>query len=207
MSISTHPSLLSRLRADPDQSAWREFDSRYGDLLVRYACRRGLQHSDAEDVRQLVMIALLSALPKFQYSQARGHFRAYLGKTVRRAVNDFLHRERPIRGAIPLHVIGETQVEGEDYDDALWESEWVGHHFRVAMRTVRATYDSLSIQVFEQLLAGKSVRDVSAEMAMSEEAVYKIKQRIRNRMRELILAQLRDEEERACSRDDMNHDQ
>ncbi len=50
-SDNTRPSLLTRVRNPDDHKAWREFESRYGDLITRYCRSVRLQHSDAEDVR------------------------------------------------------------------------------------------------------------------------------------------------------------
>ena len=55
---TTHPSLLARIQDLDDHAAWREFDARYRDLILRYCRRKGLQPSDAEYVRQIVMLNL-----------------------------------------------------------------------------------------------------------------------------------------------------
>jgi DNA-directed RNA polymerase specialized sigma24 family protein len=80
-------------------------------------------------------------------------------------------------------------------DDPAWNQEWVRHHYRRALHTLRATHDPKSIEVFQRLLAGSSVRDVAASFEMTEQAVHKIKQRVRDRLKELIASQLRDEEQ------------
>ncbi len=71
-SSTTSPTLLSRVRNPADKVAWREFDARYGEMIVRYGRRRGLQHADAEDIRQIVMVRLSKALLAFNYSPRRG---------------------------------------------------------------------------------------------------------------------------------------
>ncbi len=68
---TTRPSLLRRLRDPQDHDAWREFDARYGELVLRYCLSRGLQHSDGEDVRQMVMLSLSRTLRSFEYSPRR----------------------------------------------------------------------------------------------------------------------------------------
>jgi RNA polymerase sigma-70 factor (ECF subfamily) len=73
----TRPSLLSRVRDTADQAAWSEFDGRYRDLILRYACRQGLSAADAEDVRQLVMLRLVRVLPDFRYDAAHGRFQRF----------------------------------------------------------------------------------------------------------------------------------
>src|SRR5688572_18449843 len=62
MDISdTRPSLLKRVRDPRDAEAWRQFEGRYGELVLAYCRARGLQPCDAEDVRQLVMAKLVSS--------------------------------------------------------------------------------------------------------------------------------------------------
>src|SRR5262245_43365444 len=97
---TTRPSLLSRVRDTGNRSAWRDFDDRYGALIVHYCRACGLQHSDAEDVRQVVMLNLARSLPNFRYSRERGRFRSYLGRVVRNAVSQ--HLSRPNRRGLPL---------------------------------------------------------------------------------------------------------
>jgi len=187
--------LLSRVRNAADHAAWAEFEARYRDLILRYALARGLQHADAEDVRQIVMMSLASAMRGFSYSPQRGRFRDYLGRVVRNAVAKM--KGRPNRGPAGLDSdVGATlQADDGAGDDSVWEQEWVDHHYRLALRTLRDTFDPRSVEVFEQLVNGKTVAEAAAHFGMSQQAVHKIKQRARDRMRELIAAQIRHEDE------------
>jgi RNA polymerase sigma factor (sigma-70 family) len=193
--LTTHPSLLSRVRDVSNRAAWREFESRYGPLVLHYCRRRGLQHSDAEDVRQIVLLNLTKALPKFSYSRERGRFRSYLGQIVKHAIS--LYQSRPQAPARALDAFEAVldSARGADAVDDPWEEEWVAHHFRLAMQSIRATFEPRSLLVFERLLAGGSAAQVAEEFDMSAQAVNKVKQRIRLRLREQIARQMRDEDE------------
>lgn len=175
--------------------AWREFDARYGDLILRYCRSRGLQHSDAEDVRQIVMMNLARALPGFEYSPQRGRFRSYLGRVVRNAVIHFASRPNGQTRALDSGVLATTPAPDSTTDDAQWDVEWVRHHYRLAMQTVRATFEPRSVEAFDRLLAGESVAQVAGEFSMTDQAVHKVKQRIRERLRELIAEQIRQEDD------------
>ncbi len=194
---STHPTLLARLKDPADAASWREFDRRYGELMLRYACSCGLQRADAEDVRQAVLLSLAGALKGFQYSRDRGRFRDYLGRAVRNAVTRW--KSRGVCPAGPTGVlfrIEETDlVSGQAGPvDDLWEREWVRHHCRVALGRLRATHDEQSLRVFELLLSGNTPEETARQVGMTVDAVVKVKQRVRNRMRELIAEQVRDED-------------
>ncbi len=185
---STSSSLLSRA-GDGDETAWREFDARYSSLIIRYCCRLGLQHTDAEDIRQVVMARLARALPSFQYQRTRGRFRTYLGHAVRNEV-----ARRFTRPASPLQAVDLDETAGPEPLDANWEREWIEHHLRMAMLRVRQTHDPKSVRAFERLLAGETPAEVAATLGMSAEAVHKVKQRIRDRLREIVAEQIHDEE-------------
>jgi len=191
---STQSSLLSRVRDPANHEAWVQFDGKYRELIVRYCRARGLQPTDAEDVRQLVMMSLSKALPGFRYRPELGRFRDYLGRAVRNAVNKRF--SRPGRSGELLYTDQldlPSEAEAEAADEA-WDREWMLHHYRQAMASVRRDFESKSIEVFEGLLAGRPVVELAAAFGLSEQAVHKIKQRIRNRLRELIAAQIHEEE-------------
>ena len=191
---TTRPSLLMRIRDPGDQDAWREFDNRYGELILRYSISLGLQYSDAEDVRQGVMMSLAHALPGFRYCRARGRFRGYLRQVIRNAV--FRHQRRLDGRPGALHVDGPLAnvQDGCNSADDEWEKEWTRHHYRLAMRALRETYPVRSVQIFDLLLKGWSVAALATEFRMSSQAVHKVKQRIRDRLKELITFQIREED-------------
>ncbi len=58
----TRSTLLVRLRDPTDQDAWRTFDELYRPMLVGYACARGLDQADAEDVAQQCIQAVLKQI-------------------------------------------------------------------------------------------------------------------------------------------------
>jgi RNA polymerase sigma factor (sigma-70 family) len=187
---STSPSLLDRIRTLGDQDSWRQFESRYRELILRYALARGLQLADAEDVRQAAMLSLVKALEGFEYRPDVGRFRDYLGTIVRNAV--FKHRRRQETHPERLSSDDVEQVPAEEND--AWNEEWRTHHYRMAMERLRTTFHPASIAVFEDLLTGVKAEDVARKHALSPEAVYKVKQRVRERLRELITEQLDEEE-------------
>ena len=191
---STQASLLSRVRDPGDRAAWREFDQRYGELIVRYCRSRGVQQSDAEDIRQIVMLNLASALRKFQYCPERGRFRNYLGRVVRNAIARYQSRAMLRITHVDHASLESLSQQGDSEIDQEWERQWVQHHYRQAMRTVRKTYDAKSIDVFDRLLAGDSVAEVAEAFTMTTQAVHKVKQRIRARLQELIAVQIREED-------------
>jgi len=192
---TTQPSLIVRVRNSADQSAWREFDRKYRDLILRYARARGLQSADAEDVRQIVMTNLAKGLRGFEYEPKRGRFRSYLGIVVRNAVSQHFRRPGVAARALDTAVLATTEADEASGSDELWEQEWVRHHYRLAMATIRETFEPRSVDMFDRLLAGDSADAVAADFDTTSQAVHKVKQRIRDRLKELIARQVCEEDQ------------
>ncbi len=190
---TTNESLIDRLRDPHDEAAWRRFDALYGEVILRYAGRRGLGFADAEDVRQIVLLSLVRALPNFELQHERGRFRSYLGRVVGNAVQRYRARPYRLREVVepdlaPFEDHAPT-VESSD----LWEREWTEHHLRRALETVRQTFDARSVEIFGRLLRGDATDTVASEFNASEEAVHKVRQRVRERLRQIVSRQVADE--------------
>ncbi len=194
-SETTQPSLLSRVRDPDNDSAWREFDAKYRELILRYCRARGLQTTDAEDVRQIAMANLAKSLRSFEYKPARGRFRGYLGQVVRSAISRHFSRPDASPRALDTNVLAAVEADDAGQADEVWEREWARHHYRLAMQSVRASFDAKSVQIFDRLLAGDGVNQLASDFQTTTQAVHKIKQRIRDRLKELIAAQIRQEDD------------
>lgn len=189
----TQSSLLSRVRDPGDDAAWAEFNEKYRELIRRYCLARGLTAADAEDVHQMSMLRLFRVLPRFAYDRGKGRFRDYLYRTVRSAIADL--RSRPNPGAPAVDITGLADTAAREGADELWEQEWADHHFRTALQTVRGSFEARSVGMFERLLAGETIESVAGAFETTPQAVHKVKQRIRDRLKELIEAQVRQEDE------------
>jgi RNA polymerase sigma-70 factor (ECF subfamily) len=188
------------VRDTGDQAAWREFEGRYRELLLRFCCRRGLQPADAEDITQAVFINLSKSLPEFAYDAHRGRFRDYLysatrnaiGRWAGRASRNFEQLGSSATHALPMET---ALINGDAAEAALWEEEWKQHHYRLAMATVRRTFDAQSIEIFDRSVGGAKVAELAEAFGMSQDAVRKARQRMRARMEELVAEQIREEDE------------
>lgn len=191
---TTRGSLLSRVRDPADQAAWRDFEARYRELLIRFCRARGLQHADAEDLVQVVFTNLSRSLPAFRYDPAKGRFRDYLFRCARNAISEWAARPKIAGGALDPLVERVAADEPSPAEAADWEREWVAHHYRLAMETVRRTFEARSVEIFDRSVAGEGVASLAASFGMSEQAVHKVRQRIKARMEDLIAEQIREEE-------------
>ncbi len=187
MSLSTRSSLLRRMGASPADRDWVDFCDQYGPLIERWCRREGVQQADAQDVRQLVLVALGNCFPRFSYDRSRGRFRDYLGVAVRNAIRKLRTPDRA------LHTDPDSlvQFQGPDVSlDERWEQDWIQHHLRSALAKVRRQVDARSVEVFERLLETGDVQAVAADLGIQTAAVQKIKERMRTRLRQVVAEQV-----------------
>jgi RNA polymerase sigma-70 factor (ECF subfamily) len=192
--ISTHVSLLAKLRNADDPSAYAEFDGRYRELAYLFARRTGLQAADADDVVQDVLAAVRSALRNFDYDPAKGRFRSWLKTAVLRAVH---RRRRPAADALLRAADDEQALAALCSDPELervWESEWRRYHLRTAAARARFEFNARDYAAFEAVtVEGRSPAEVAAALGISADAVYQAKSRLLKRIRELVAEQVAEE--------------
>jgi len=194
LDVSTHASLLARLKDDGDAAAWRAFDDRYRDVVFAFARRAGLQPADADDVVQEILAAAHRALPEFEYDRARGTFRGWLRTAVVRAATRRRRRggDALDHAATAPESLTEPGVDPEL--DAHFEAEWRRYHVRLATAKVRAESNAKDFAAFEAVAVdGRVPAEVAAALGLSVDSVYQAKSRLLKRLRAHVAEQVRDE--------------
>jgi RNA polymerase sigma factor (sigma-70 family) len=192
----TRASLLSRVRAVGDGAAWTEFEARYRELVYSYCRRQGLQHVDAEDCTQAVLVNMVRFLPGFQYDRERGRFRDYLHRCTKNIIIRYRSRpaNAPARVELDMHdLFAHPRATSTELETA-WEEEWAAHHMRRALAAVREHVAPQTMAIFEACLRGLSAADVARECGVSTDSVQKAKQRMRDRLQAQIRLQIEEED-------------
>jgi RNA polymerase sigma-70 factor (ECF subfamily) len=89
----THESLLLKLQDPADAESWERFVVLYRPVVLRFARRYGLQHADAEDLAQRVIIAVAGAISDWRKDGRRGTFRGWLLRIAKNQIINVLTRE------------------------------------------------------------------------------------------------------------------
>lgn len=177
----TSASLLGRLHRDPDDPvAWEEFVAQYGPRVYRWCRRWGLQHTDAEDVAQNVLLEIARQFRSFKYDPSRS-FRGWLRTVSRRAWHRFAAGRSALqkgsgdsRIASALESVEaredlQKQLE-EQFDAELLETATT----RVRLRIHAKTWKAFELVVYEQLCGAEAAE----RLGMSVASVYAAKSRV-----------------------------
>jgi RNA polymerase sigma-70 factor (ECF subfamily) len=184
---STRATLLLRLRDRTDSLSWQEFHDRYGELLYRYARRRGASAVDAEDVVQDVEMSLLKALDGFEYDVRKGRFRGYLRVAVVRAMARRANKAGRDGDVVDPHSFDYLAAVKDAEADERWEREWRSHRLRWALRQIAGEFEKVTLDAFKvHVLAGKSVEETAAQLGINKASVYQAKSRVLKRVKERL---------------------
>jgi RNA polymerase sigma factor (sigma-70 family) len=184
----TRQTLLLRLADSHDRQAWDQFVEVYAPLVFQFAARRGLQHSDAADLVQEVLLRVAGAFRRKTFDRTRGSFRGWLLTIARNETSDWLaaraRREQASGGTQAIEQI--ANVAEQDEAEA-WDRDYQERLLAWASEKVKQEVQPTTWAAFQQTtLAGKSGQQVAAEIGISVAAVYLAKGRVMKRIRELL---------------------
>jgi RNA polymerase sigma-70 factor (ECF subfamily) len=192
--LSTNPSILHGL-SDPSrrEEAWREFLARYQPIISGWCLRRGLNHTDAEDITAKVLSKLVTRMCGFRYDP-RHRFRGWLKTVVENEVRELWRgwRRRPwdrgaggpggrgglegLEGAVGVEELAET-LDGSLERDLRLASQVMD---RVRARVEPRTWQAFWLTEYE----GEAPAAVAQKLGMRLSALYVAKRRVLKILRE-----------------------
>lgn len=188
-SPETRPSLLVRLKDREDQEAWHVFAEVYQPVIYRLARRKGMQHADAEDLTQLVLMAVAKAVERWEHNPRRARFRTWLHRVAHNAIVNALARGKPDRGSgdTGLLALLDNQPNDQGPDSDLLRLEYRREVFRWAARQIRnefqpSTWDAFWLSAVE----GQSVEEVARQLDKTPGTIYAARSRVIRRLREKV---------------------
>jgi len=186
----TRPSLLLRLRNPQDEQAWREFLELYEPLIERLARRRGLQHADARELVQEVLVAVAGAIERFDPDQSKGSFRGWLATITRNLMINLLKREgRHARGTGDSEFarLMNEQPDPAGGNTACFDLEYRRRLFEFAAEYVQDQVEAVTWQAFwKTSVEQQPLIDVCEELGISRGAIYVARSRVMAKLRQQI---------------------
>ena len=183
----TTTTLLDGLLQPDDKAIWREFDARYRPIIVGFALRFGLSIEDAADVAQDTLASFLKEYRAGKYEPQRGRLRSWIIGILKHRVADWRRaqaRRRGWRGESALIDLAE-----DDRLEEVWDSERRAALLRQALCELRekTRLSEKSLRAFEgYVVQQRSVEEVAAELGLTPHDVYMVKNRVAERLREIL---------------------
>ncbi|MFO0878098.1 MAG: sigma-70 family RNA polymerase sigma factor [Gemmataceae bacterium] len=185
---TTPASLLERLRQPDERHSWERFVELYTPLLFHWARSLRLQESDAADLVQDVLAALVQKMPGFVYDPQKS-FRSWLRAVTFNRWRDNLKQ----RGKLPLpgDEAALAAQAAPTEADPFWEQEYRQHLVGRALDLMRAEFQPTTWQAcWEVVVMGRPAAEVATELGISENAVHiarcRVVRRLRNELQGLM---------------------
>jgi RNA polymerase sigma-70 factor (ECF subfamily) len=182
----TSPSLLDRLRRDPDAAGWEQLVRLYEPFIRRWLADPALA-ADADDLTQDVLAVVVRELPQFERRRT-GSFRAWLRTITVNRVREHWRRaavrERPAGGTDAADRLNALADPASGLSRQ-WDAEHDRHVARRLLELLEPEFSPPTWAAFRrQVVDGLSASDTAAELGTTVNAVLLAKSRVLRRLRE-----------------------
>lgn len=185
----TRESLLVQVKDPENRVAWEQFVSIYRPVIVRIARTRGMQEADAQDLSQQVLLAVASAIGRWEKQSESTRFRHWLRRVTRNAIVNAISRRGPDQamGGSSLHELLAEQPNVDAETESLIDWEYRRELFLQAANVVRCDVQPDTWLAFKlTVVDGLSNQTAATELGKSLGTIYASRCRIMQRLRHAI---------------------
>lgn len=186
----TRNSLIVRLRQPGNQEAWQEFASLYEPLIFRLAARKGMQHADAQDLLQDVLVAVSKGIDRFEIGVDKGRFRGWLFRISRNLIINAIEKRQRIeigQGDSEICQLLAHQPDSSAEEDSAYVLEFRRELFHWAARKIRPEFQASTWSLFWRTsVDGEVIAEVAKELRLSIGAAYAARCRVLARLKRTI---------------------
>ncbi len=183
----TRRTLLVRAQDQNDELAWEEFTAYYQDFIVIILRKMGMNPNYLDDIVQETLIKIWKGLTRFDLKDEKSKFRAWLKTVIRNTAYTCYNKQKKhhIQNTT-LENIEEPSSQSDEKIDQLIEKEWDHYVYNMAMKNIKGLFSERALVVFDLFLDGKSIEDISQQVGIKENSVYKLKNRVKARLKQEV---------------------
>ena len=180
--LTTTETLLKGLAAG-NESRWARFYRDYAPFLENVVLRSypSISHADAEEIVSEAMIDLAKMMPTYRYDrEKKGAFHSLLAKIAKNKAIDLFRKDK--RYAAKLEKFAQVPI-------VISNDDWRRETFDMALRRVFAdptVRESSKIAFRRVVQQGEDVAAVAHDLGLEPNAIYQIKNRMKERLREEV---------------------
>ena len=180
-SLRTRHTLLEKVKDKHDEESWGEFVYYYKGFIYILCRRMKLNHHDAEELVQKVLVNSWNSLPEFQYDDNR-KFRSWLSAVTRNEVRNYFRyvsrQNKKVEKAVDDVHCEISRYETEPALEKLAEDEWQTYIVSMAFNNIKDDFSEAVIEAFLKLSKGVSNINVAREMGIPRNTVAVYKKRV-----------------------------
>ena len=184
MNQSTRRTLIERITTHSDEKSWNEFAGIYQRYIHGFMLKMGLNHHEAEDLTQKVMVKLWKKLPEFEYRPGECRFRSWLAIISRSLLRDHKNlKQNKLNSKIEYDEVPEVEISAEI--DSLALSEWKTFISNLAWERISQRFNQQDLDVFLEC-SDKDISTVATELGLAENTVYVYRKRVETALKKEI---------------------
>lgn len=185
----TRESLIIQVKNPENRAAWEQFVSIYRPVIHRTALVRGLQDADAQDLAQQVLLAVASAIGRWEKSSTTTRFHHWLRRVTHNAIINAMTR-RPKDIAVGTSSIVDLLAEVEQPEAATEELIQLEYRRELWLRAsalVRAEVSNETWRAFELTsIDGLSKLEAAEKLGKPIGLIYASRSRVMRRLRDIV---------------------
>lgn len=182
---NTRQTLLEKIRDKHDETSWEDFVYYYKNYIYVVVRSMNLNHHDAEEIVQLVLVKVWDKLPDFQYDSEKGRFRGWLCRVTGNLVKNYLRSRKSQTSRVE-----KMKEQSPDYLDGIAipeieviaDREWENYIANMAWNNIENSFSENVKECFLLMSDGIAVADIAQKMEISESSVYVYKKRVTDRL-------------------------
>ena len=187
--LHTRHTLLQKICDRHDDKAWEDFVYYYEKYIYLLCRRTNLDHHEAEELVQQVMVKLWKKLPEFKVDKNK-RFRSWICQVTRNTVMDHFRliqrRENRLQKAYDNeHWAYYREERVADFEE-LAEKEWENYLVNMALQNIKDKVSEKMYNVFLELQKGKVHKQICEEMGMPLNSIYVYQKRMTSKLKEEI---------------------